>query len=33
MFENKGYGVPEDQFRYDTEYHGHGGQGAKPYGS
>lgn len=34
MFENKGYTVPEGQFGgYDTGYHGHGGQPAKPYGS
>lgn len=33
MFENKGYAVPEDQFAYDTVYHGHGGPAAKPYGA
>lgn len=33
MFENKGYAVPEDQFAYDTGYHGHGGPNARPYGS
>lgn len=34
MFENKagGYSVPEDQFQYDTGYHGHGGPGGRPYG-
>jgi len=31
MFENKGYAVPEDQFNYDTGYHG--GHKPKPYGS
>lgn len=33
MFENKGYTVPEDQHSYDTGYHGHGGEMARPYGS
>lgn len=33
MFENKGYDVPQDQFAYDTGYHGHGAQDAKPYGA